>query len=551
MAKKEEELDKETDMQTEGLAIEEGELEEGSDPSFVFPIRELVSERGQSSFDPFSSAGSDDDEDLGEMISDLEESQIRSQVEDSATLNKLESSIYGQKGAFGKLFHINSAGEATFYTKIKELKRVADDVDEYVLNIIKRNADWPGGHWLLRVHDSKGKVKRNIDMHFPEKPNVPSSSSDAVATSAIKQNAEMFEKFLMLTQQNKQDLTPTLLEFLKESKDKGNDTESFIKMLAIMKEMNQPKQTNSELMTALVTVGIPVVGKILENMMKPKKEFDVLQTIQALKEMTGEKPESSFKSAMGMVAQMMDTVQSMQPAQGNPWSEALKQIIPHAGTVLGNISGTFKELAQLKREALALQVNSLHGRRELPGPGTQSIPEGAMPISSAKQMEDTANMNPIMKKIYDAILTNDTSFYPELESIIEKYMDNGDRIVEGLIVGTISVENFVTNIATMVPQFNTPEMKAQMIQYMEGFVLQRLDEYKANAFLTQCDKCGNRVEFNSEQDYKEDEEQGVCGKDGCDGMLQSVVAAAPEAVAEAPVQEVEAEAEPEQEAVGL
>ena len=471
------------------------------------------------SFDPFA----EPEEDIEQLAEEVETEQYRVHLKEARDLQKASRAFAGQRGAFAKLCHVNAAGQRVFYHTIRDIGRLAEDVtglEHYIHSLINDNEEWPGGKWLLELCNAKGQIKKSINLHFAEKPKQSKVSNDGlVATSAIKQNADMMDKVLTFAHEKKED-SSLLVELIKNNQK--DSTEEMTKMLAFMQAMNPPKQQNTEVLTTLITALSPVVLAMVQSMTK-KKEMDPIQMMAALKDMSGASPQGQFTDALGMFSQISEIVQSMQPSS-NPIHDILKQVMPHVGGVLENVAGGLREMVQMKREALALQAGGMHGRRQLSAPEAE-----AMPVSSqSNQAEETVTMHPIMKKIYDAVINKDASFYPELETIIKMNMGDGNSTTESLVDGSITVEAFVEQIANFIPQFNQPEMKAQMIEYMQGFIMHKLEEFEANNYITKCDKCPHEVAFGSEKEYIEDEQGGVCGENECTGQLQPVVTKVPE-----------------------
>ena len=486
---------------------------EGEDFVLSPEIHEPIDlESGETLDDPFVLPEEDD---IDEMATELYESKVKEKLQNAKTLDNIKDSLIGKKGLEGWLFHINSSGNLVRYYTISDLGKHAKDIGRYVQNLINENEEWPGGTWFIEVRDEKNRKRGFFDLLFPEKPKKTAASSEGeVATSAIKQSSDMMDKVLQLAHEGKGDNT-LLIEVLKSTQGGQKDSaEEMVKMLTLIKAMNPPKEQNTEVLTTLITALSPIVLAMVQSATK-KKELDPIQMMAALKDISGNNPQDAFSQALEMFNRVSETVNSNSPST-NPVHEILKQVMPHVGGVLENVTGGLKEVIQLKRESLALQAGNMHGRRQLLPPASE-----AMPISSqSNKPEDTATMHPTMKKIYDAVINKDATFYSELETIIKMYMGEGDRIIDGLTDSSISVEAFVDQISNLIPQFNEPEMKAQMIEYMEGFIVFKLEEFEANNFIAKCDKCGHEVAFGSEQEYNEDEDKGVCMKDGCTGQLQ-------------------------------
>jgi hypothetical protein len=462
-----------------------------------------------------------DETPLHEIADEIEENAYREDLEEARDLQIIKGSLSGQRGLNGRLYHINKSGDEVRYYSIKDIGKHVKDIEDYIANLIEENEAWPGGTWKIKICTAKtGKVKGIATLRFPDKPKPasPAQSDSLIATTALKQTADMQDQVLRLAQATQG-----------SNKD---SIEEMTKMLALVQAINPPKQQSNEVLTTLITAGMPVVLQLIQNMSKASKEPpNIVEQLAALKELASDKPEASFNTALAMITKMMDAVHGMQPPSGNPWQEAIKHIMPHAAEAVGNVAGGLREALQLKREQLALQAQAFEARRLPPGSGVSTE---TMPVSSqTKQPEDTAQMHPTFKAIYEAVLSNNVNFYPDLETIIKANLDNDGEIINGMVDGNITPEVFVTDfiakVGTFVPQFAAPELKPKMVEYMSGFVLYKLRELEATQFVTRCDTCqGEDIAFDSEEDYNTDEQGGICGRDGCQGKLQPIVAVSSE-----------------------
>ena len=470
------------------------------------------------------------DADIGEMVDDIETENLREQLLEQKELQKVRKRLKTHKGLYGKLYHVSKTGGSISYGKIDDIGKSIDDLETFIQDLILENKEWPGGKWRIQIFNTKHQIQIQHTFTFPQKPEAPIGAQDdnEITKAALAQNAELVKDAMEASKGNGGD-KEVLLEIVKASFQRDPDAD-LKRMTDLIKVVHPPKEANNTMALVLTAIA-PIALELVKGMMKSQKQITFAEQMKELKEagvLGPTSPKGSFDDAVDQFEKISGIIKNISPSSddGGIVGQLVREVGPHIGNTFSNVSEAFKELAASKRHAIALRAEQMNSgvRRQLSSPASSEQP--AMASQENMNKEESAEMHPTIKGIHDAVINDDKEFFPELENVIKTFV--GAEVLAQLIAGSVTPDNFVVQIApqlsSMAPVFNDEEFQAKMIEYVEKFVLYKLDELDnqlgADVLEGICPICAISYDFPTQADYESDK---ICGDNGCKGVIELAV----------------------------
>jgi hypothetical protein len=395
-----------------------------------------------------------------------------------------------------------------------------DDLEIHVSELVRKNG-WGTGIYQLRIYrsDKRGLAAQPLDLsiYAPDEENdessfihVPSqrgqSFDDNTLLDAIDKTATVAEKLASLTRNNpnqstisQDNLISTLTNVLKTGID--------------VAKQNQPASAQTISPESMITAIVSALKTGME-MNKPSNgHSNLIETITVLKELgiintEGKRDEKSLMEQLMELKAMGDSLGLFSgdgTSSMSPLNLLITNLAPRIPDMIQSISEPIKAIADLKKTQI---LTSAGIPKVSPPPSmvSQTMPDlpSTTPLEKTT-MEANAQMNPILKNLYDAIQNNDVNYYPQIKELMKIYI--GPHILPSLISKEITIDQFLNSLSTMLSQPFFLEDKTK--QYFEQFIASCTHEY--TPVIAKCNTCGSEYDFHNKQDFESDSKVCDCG----------------------------------------
>lgn len=228
-----------------------------------------------------------------------------------------------------------------------------------------------------------------------------------------------------------------------------------------------------------------------------KTEDDFLTKLTALKAAgllggVQQDPQEQFNRMLEMMTGIMALTKNFGGGGDGPVSlgtEIVRLLAPQASKIIGDVTGSLNKMVEAKTK--------------LPIRSPRLEPNPVPPTTTLAPITETP-MLPILRPVKDAINRRDTSFFPELRILIQKYA--GDQVYEDILDRKYSVDELCAYIASFGgAYFSTPEVK----QYFNDFLIWAKQE-KSQEVVAFCPKCKEEIIFDSKEHFMSERNCPIC-----------------------------------------
>lgn len=480
-------------------------------------------------------------------------------------LDALLENIPHSKGFYIKLYkHDDSVPPKwVFKEKITDYENwtdLEDDLRSYVAKKTQKNPyRWGSGTYKIMVFREgyRGFRKRPVEIPI-DIDEIISGNKDV--KGQISEVGEILRaaKDILADKKTPEDMSKTIAEVFKsgvevmknsmpQNKDSANisGVSNIKEIFSFLKESGFIDGKQDDIIVKLI---LPILQSSLQP--KPDDFWDKLARLKELGviRMGDEGTSGDVLGSVDKLTQLIElaqTISNMGIGGGEKPSvamELVKTLAPQVPKIIENVTGAIKSYSDMKKSAIVIPsgipsgvnpVLPMHrGASETGAPHPPLIPEKAeifdpyanlnvnatdMPVTNIHEkpvIEEKKSMNPVMRKIYDAIESRDKDFYPELKNMLVMYI--GPHILESLISGAITSGAFLQQLATMTSEPFFMEDKAKI--YFNEFIISTKQEAEASQVSAKCGTCGEIYDYNSVEEFEKDSK--TC--DNCGGTIEII-----------------------------
>ncbi|MFH1398967.1 MAG: hypothetical protein ABIG95_02555 [Candidatus Woesearchaeota archaeon] len=355
-----------------------------------------------------------------------------------------------------------------------------------------------------------------------------------------------------------EDMSKTIAEIFKSGVDvmknsmpvsKESDNSSMLQAVSLLKELGLLGGGNKD------DLMIKILVPLITNSLQPKQD-DFWDKLGRLKELgvikTGDDGSGDGLGSIDKVTQLVELTQTLtnmglggtgeKPSVG---IEIVRLVAPQLQKIIGDITGAIKAYSDMKKSSViipggispsvrpVLPINQ--GASETDAPSHSALIEGKQPelfdpyanlnLNSAETplgevrpetpaIKEVKPMNPVIRKIYDAIEARDKNFYLDLKSMMTMYI--GPHILESLVSGSITTGAFLQQLATMTSESFFMEDRSKV--YFNEFVDSVKQELEASMVSAKCGTCNEIYDYSSEEEFEKDSK--TC--DNCGGTIEKI-----------------------------
>lgn len=336
--------------------------------------------------------------------------------------------------------------------------------------------------------------------------------------------------------------TQVMIELIRQqaAKPQDNLTAVLPELIKTLRGNDEPRQDKSmELLLALLP-------KLMERREEPKQ--DPLDTLIKLKQAglipdAQQNPSDQLSKTIEMLSSIVPLVQNFSGGGEKPsmFLEVLKILGPQVGKVVGDLTGTVKQV-------IAAKSGGAPPNKQNPVPNTQEVVQQNPinpPLTSQVQQSKLEGDNPadpyrsdnglgkhnydglamqvpdpnntitnnqqneelmfgLIGKIKKALQQQDKAFYPELQEMILSNIE--PEVYDKLINKEISIDYIIENGKGYISELTLPATRP----YLEDFVVWA----KQREVIKKCPTCQEETTFISQEEY---EENNLCST--CNGTL--------------------------------
>lgn len=344
----------------------------------------------------------------------------------------------------------------------------------------------------------------------------------------------------------------------REIPDLGKGNEAMAAMMTAM--MNMQSENNKFMMTLMLSMNkkedtgslekiIPLLaslGLLNNGNGNGKGKSDVLEQIKVLKELGlfQDKKESGLENLLNQFALLKDVMGdngNNSESDGSILNTLVKGIAPKLPEMIGNVTNTInnvvdlnkKKLAAMQNEKVQIQSNPVQSKSTAiqSTQQTQSIQKLTKTNNHPKEQEnknqETARLIKFVTDLRKYVYAQDFTKFDEISNSI-KELTKSTQVEDGIKAGLIAstdLRKFIENIDKL--SYVEQDKSKLCDTYFNTYI-----EYVRNnkpVYQVVCDKCGELYNFESEQDFN-DEQDKTCGyKDEtqpenitCDGLLRKL-----------------------------
>ncbi|MBT9169556.1 MAG: hypothetical protein DDT19_02917 [Syntrophomonadaceae bacterium] len=280
---------------------------------------------------------------------------------------------------------------------------------------------------------------------------------------------------------------------------------------------NQPSNVNTNISPDAIITAITTALKTgIELGIPQKSNNNIQETISLLKELgllnidkKEDKEEKTLIDQLMELKTLGDTLGIFGQPQPSATALLIQTLAPKIPEIVKSISDPIKAIVDLKRVQLmnnlkkpsAHMVSSSEFFQKQTGINPPTPP--ASPPKAENKIEEP--MNPTLSVIYNAVQSNDKSFYPQLKNLLEIFV--GQHIISSLVNNTISVDVFLQSLSTTFGQPFFSDEKTK--QYFSEFLDTISTKYKPVVGV--CSSCSSEYEYDSEEYFNSDTKKCECG----------------------------------------
>lgn len=323
-----------------------------------------------------------------------------------------------------------------------------------------------------------------------------------------------FTSVLMKMMENQTSILTELIRQSSASKPAVDESAMMERMLKMMKEIGvigqpQPKEDPLEYLVKLKSAGLIPERKEEDPLSSTEKIMNLINLIRPLVfPESGEKPSALI--------------------------EALRVIGPQMPKMVENVTGAFRDAADVARLKIATRSGLPPESLIPPRPASQPTAneEPSPPPPQPEGPKEVKSQNPIIQDIIQRIETQDESFFPQLNGIIGLFL--GSHVTEGIISGQITIETFayLAKPYGLGEVLSTPKAKTYLEKFRNWLISQTSQANQAQVspvpaqetpippgvVVGKCEVCGAEFEFATTKDF---EANNLCD---CGNKLQLVAA---------------------------
>ena len=454
--------------------------------------------------------------------------QLGLDEKDHEVLNKLLASFPSTEGFYGKLYSKSSNGKIEFKHHLDMLEEI-DDPELEILNLIK-DKGWDDGEYLLRVFKrGQPDCKKTITWRMSAKSKNPVNQTP---TDNVKDKLAELSGLLNAVK----DITPTPaasnpgetakimaeafksgVDVIKNNISTNKEDNGIEKSIEILSKLGLLKSQDKPVDSMTSTLQIITILKELGVIGKPEVKQDFYQELIKFKELGLIKMAGEDSDPFSQVEKIKSLIEVMAPLFGGEGLgggktslgiELVKTLGPQVPKIIENITTAVSKIADVSKMKLSnrLGVNIPASRPSPQIPPINSVEEIIDEEQTIPNNEEVV-MNPILKELHEAVISNNQEYFPKLKDLIHLYI--GSHALESLLNQSISIDSFLSSVSTMLREKFLIEEPTK--KYFESFLLWHNSEILKNLVVGVCGTCHEQYDYVNEDDFNKDSKMCDCG----------------------------------------
>jgi len=490
-----------------------------------------------------------------EALKDIEDPDREENVElnfhEDKTASKIFSAFPSSKGYYAKIYRLSEDGKWEIKDYTIDAPEIVDDLEIEVKNIVLQKGWGPGTYIVVvRNRDKKGFfVNRRVVVGEPtivERMEQARKAQQGISGTIIPfPQSDPAEQTIKLMQAARNITAPPPVDVTGLAKVIADAQKSGAEMVSksdssdgltpvVLKIMENQTSILTELIRQVNQKPVVDESSIMERMLKTMKDLgvigqppapkeDLLESLTKLKA-AGIIPERKEEDALSSTEKIMSLINLIRPLvlpesgeKPSALIEALRVVGPQVPKMVENVTGAFRDAAEVTRMKIASQTGISPERFRYPRPEQVPLkpPVKGEPVAELTQSQakapESGGQNPIIADILQRIDAQDESFFPQLKGLLSLFI--GPHVIDGIVSGQITLETFayLGKPYKLDQAFSTENARKYLEKFKKWLTDQLPPEESfpsgSNVIVAACPTCGAQFEFKSREDF---EHSNIC-----------------------------------------